>query len=88
MSYYLEISEKLQSIFDKIKRKDKLQADILKRKISEILENPSRFKPLTANMAGIRRVHIRNFVLTFEIHENEKTVRLLDYDHHDIVYKK
>ncbi len=87
MTYELEISEKLQKEFEKIKRKDPLQADILKRKIKEILEDPYRFKPLTGNMAGIRRTHIKNFVLTFEIHENEKIVRLLDYDHHDTIYE-
>ena len=85
--YNLEITEKLKKEFEKIKKKDSLQAEILKRKINEILEDPYRFKPLTGNMAGIRRTHIRNFVLTFDILESTKTVRLLDYDHHDVVYK-
>ncbi len=88
MSYELEVSEKLQKIFSKLKKKDKVQAEILKRKIKEILENPYRFKLLTANMAGIRRVHIRHFVLIYEILENQKVVRLLDYDHHDNIYRK
>lgn len=87
MSYTLEISEKLDKIFSKLSRKDKLQFEILSRKIEEIIENPEIGKPLTANMAGQRRVHIRNFVLTYEVLENEKIVRLLDYDHHDSVYK-
>ena len=76
----------MDRIFAKLSKKDKLQFDILSRKIKEILENPQIGKPLTANMAGQRRVHIRNFVLTYEILENEKVVRLLDYDHHDNVY--
>jgi len=87
MTYELEISQKLQKVFDKIKKKDKLQAEILKRKIMEILENPKIGKPLTANMIGIRRVHIRHFVLTYEILEKENIVRLLDYEHHDAVYR-
>ena len=86
MTYSLEISEKLDKIFSKLSKKDKLQFEILSRKIKEILENPQMGKPLTANMVGQRRVHIRSFVLTYEILENEKTVRLLDYDHHDNVY--
>lgn len=86
MSYRLIISENLDRLFFKISKKDKVQFEILQRKISEILENPYRFKPLTANMAGERRVHIRNFVLTFEILENEKSVKLLDYAHHDEIY--
>ena len=87
MSYEIEISEKLQKLFNKIKKKDRLQAKILKRKIREILENPYRFKPLKGDMAGIRRVHIRHFVLIYEILEKEKLVRLLDYDHHDNIYR-
>ena len=86
MTYKLEVSEHLDRVFAKLSKKDKLQFEILSRKIKEILENPQIGKPLTANMAGQRRVHIRNFVLTYEILENEKVVRLLDYDHHDKIY--
>jgi len=88
MSYQLEIDNRLKKIFEKLKKRDTLQADILKRKIKEILENPLVGKPLTANMIGQRRVHIRHFVLTYEILETEKIVRLLDYDHHDKIYSK
>jgi len=86
MSYRVIVSENLDRIFMKLAKKDKLQFEILSRKIKEILEDPYRFKPLTANMAGQRMVHIRNFVLTYEIFENEKSVCLLDYDHHDNIY--
>ncbi len=86
MVYILEISEQLDRLFAKLSKKDKLQFEILSRKINEILQNPNIGKPLTGNMAGQRRVHIRNFVLAYEILENENTVRLLDYDHHDNVY--
>jgi YafQ family addiction module toxin component len=87
MSYYLDASEKIKKIFEKIKRKDPVQARIIKRKIREILENPYQFKPLKGNMSGIRRVHIgKSYVLTYEILESKKVVRLLDYAHHDNVY--
>ena len=87
MTYELEISQKLQRVFDKIKKKDKLQAEILKKKINEVLENPRIGKPLTANMIGIRRVHVRHFVLTYEVLEKENIIRLLDYEHHDNIYR-
>ena len=88
MSYSLEISEYLKKIFEKIKKKDKLTSEILKRKISSILENPYQFKPLRNDLAGIRRVHIgKSFVLTYEIIESQKKVRLIDYDHHDNIYQ-
>ena len=87
MGYKLEISEQLDRIFDKLSKKDKLQFEILSKKIKEILEDPYKFKPLRGNMAGQRRVHIRHFVLIYEILENEKIVRLLDYEHHDKIYE-
>ena len=87
MDYKLDVPEKLDLIFDKLSKKDKKQLDIINKKVDKILENPYQFKPLTGDMKGIRRVHIgKSFVLTYEILENEKIVRLLDYDHHDKIY--
>ncbi|MFH1248564.1 MAG: type II toxin-antitoxin system mRNA interferase toxin, RelE/StbE family [archaeon] len=79
MRYSLEIGEHLKKVFEKIKKKDVLQAEIIKRKINEILEKPEIGKPLTSDMAGQWRVHIRHYVLTYEIIEKEKIVRILDY---------
>jgi len=86
MTYTLDVSEKLDRVFAKLAKKDKLQFEILTRKINEIIVNPKIGEPLTGNMAGQRSVHVRNFVLVYEIIEHEKIVKLLDYDHHDIVY--
>ena len=87
MPYTLYIPEHLDKILNKLSKKDKLQFEILTRKIQEILENPKIGEPLTGNMAGQRSVHIRHFVLIYEILENENAVKLLDYDHHDVVYR-
>lgn len=81
------MSEKLDKTFFKLSKKDSLQFEILWRKIGEILDNPQIGKPLRSNMVGQRRVHIRNFVLTYEILESEKKVVLLDYEHHDNIYR-
>ena len=86
MPYELITSEHLDRIFAKLSKKDKLQFEILTKKIKAILENPQIGEPLKGNMAGQRSVHIRNFCLIYEILENEKTIKLLDYDHHDKVY--
>jgi len=86
MSYGLEVSEHLLKIFKKLKKRDPVQAYILKCKIKQILNNPLIGKPLTSDMANQRRVHIRHFVLTYESLEKEKLIRLLDYAHHDDVY--
>ena len=38
-------------------------------------------------MHGRRRVHVNtSFVLTYRILENEKVVKIIDYDHHDKIY--
>ncbi len=48
------------------------------------------FKPLKGEMKGARRVHLaKSFVLVYEIDEKKnKIIRLLDYDHHDKIYRK
>ncbi len=39
-------------------------------------------------MHGARRVHIgKSFVLIYEIDERSKSVKLLDYEHHDVIYE-
>jgi len=87
MVYKLDISEKLDRIFSKLSKKDKKQLEIIDKKINMVLENPYQFKPLRGNMSGTRRIHIgKSFVLTYEISESEKIVRLLDYAHHDDIY--
>jgi len=84
MSYSLDVSEKLDKVFFKLAKKDKIQFKILSRKIEEILENPLIGEPLRGNMSGQRSVHIQNFCLIYEI---DKKVKLLDYDHHDVFYR-
>ena len=86
MPYELITSEHLDRIFAKLSKKDKLQFKILTRKIKEILEDPQIGEPLKGNMAGQKSVHVRNFCLIYEIFENEKAVKLLDYDHHDKIF--
>ena len=88
MAYSLEVEEHTERKFRKLAKKDKAQLEIINRKIQEILENPYQFKPLRGDMHGARRVHIgKSFVLIYEVEEDRKLVRILDYEHHDNVYK-
>jgi len=88
MAYDLIIPLKLDKLFFKLSKKDKSHLEIINRKIELILENPYQFKPLKGKMAGIRRIHIgKSFVLTYTIDENSRRVQLLDYAHHDKVYR-
>ena len=87
MEYRLQISEELDKVFSKLDKKNKKQLQIIHKKIDQILQNPYHFKPLRGDMHGARRVHIdTSFVLTYEIDEEKKLIRLLDFDHHDHVY--
>ncbi len=82
MDYSLEVSEQLHRKFKKLSKKNKKQLRIIHKKIEEILEKPYHFKPLRGDKHGARRVHIdKSFVLTYEINEKQKKVKLLDYDH-------
>lgn len=72
----------------KMAKKDRRRLEIVRKKVTHILENPYAFKPLGATMHGIRRVHIDgSFVMTYEIDETRKEVRVLDFDHHDKIYE-
>ena len=89
MAYTLEVSREVDGIFAKLQKKDKARLEIINKKVLQILADPNRFKPLRGDMHGARRVHIdKSFVLTYEVDENSKIVRLLDFDHHDKIYKR
>ncbi|MDP3734390.1 MAG: type II toxin-antitoxin system mRNA interferase toxin, RelE/StbE family [Nanoarchaeota archaeon] len=87
MEYKLQVSEELDRTFSKLAKKNRKQLQIIQKKVQQILENPYHFKPLRGDMHGSRRVHIdTSFVLTYEIDEEKKLIRLLDFDHHDHIY--
>ena len=87
MTYTLDISDQLDKQFTKLRKKDKKQLEGIDKKIQEIVKNPYHFKPLRGDMHGARRVHIgKSFVLIFEIDEKQRIIRLLDFNHHDVIY--
>jgi YafQ family addiction module toxin component len=87
--YNYEIKPELQRILNKIFKKDKKMYEIIMKKIEEILQNPTHYKPLRYDFAGERRVHImKNFVLKFEIDENKKIVSFIFFGHHDEAYRR
>ncbi len=62
---------------------------MIDRKVQQILDDPYRFKPLRKPLQNKRRVHVGGpFVLIYEINEKENMVTLLDFDHHDNIYKR
>lgn len=85
--YSVEPSRNFEIKMKKLMKKDRLRYARVRKKVLEICEEPGRYKPLGNVMAGVLRVHIGPFVLTFEIDEKNKVVRFLDFDHHDKIYK-
>ncbi|HIH94889.1 TPA: hypothetical protein HA338_13000 [Methanosarcina acetivorans] len=53
MRYSYEISRHLERDLEKIQKKDRERFEILLDKMSEILDNPHRFKPLMHDMEGL-----------------------------------
>ena len=61
---------------------------LIDRKVQQILDDPYRFKSLKKPLQNKRRVHVGGpFVLIYEINEEERIVTLLDFDHHNNIYK-
>lgn len=86
--YKLAVKETLDRKFNKLKKKDREMLMLIDSKIKDILDDPYRFKPLKKPLQNKRRVHVGgSFVLIYEINEEERIVTLLDFDHHDNIYK-
>ena len=86
--YKLAVKETLDRKFNKLKKKDREMLMLIDSKVKDILDDPYRFKPLKKPLQNKRRVHVGgSFVLIYEINEKERIVTLLDFDHHDNIYK-
>jgi mRNA interferase RelE/StbE len=86
--YKLAIKICLDKKFKKFRKKDKDLLHLINRKVQDILNDPHRFKPLRKPLQNKRRVHVGgSFVLIYQINEKEKIITLLDFDHHDNIYK-
>ncbi|MDD3159773.1 MAG: type II toxin-antitoxin system mRNA interferase toxin, RelE/StbE family [Candidatus ainarchaeum sp.] len=86
--YEIRLKKSLEKVFEKLAKKDIVALEIIRKKVKQIKENPYQFKPLSNNLKNTWRVHIKkSFVLTYKISEEKKIVELVDYDHHDNIYK-
>ncbi len=84
----IEIRVHVEKTFKKLKKRDPIQLEAIRRKLKKIILNPTSFKPLKAPMNNFFRVHImKSFVLIYSINEKQKKIIIEDYCHHDAVYK-
>ena len=84
--YVLVVPSHFERILKQLKRKKPTLLADLERQIAKILRDPAIGKPLRNVLRNYRRVHVGSFVLIYEIHNKE--IRLLDFGHHDRIYKK
>jgi mRNA-degrading endonuclease RelE of RelBE toxin-antitoxin system len=87
--YHLNVNNTCIKIFRKLAKRDSKQLAIIEKKVLEIRSNPfHEYKSLHHPFQGRCRVHIdSHFVLVFRIDHDALTVYLLDYNHHNYIYK-
>jgi len=83
--YFLDSSPDFEKKIRKLKKQDTILVRRLEQQVAKILREPILGKPLRNVLRNCRRVQVGPFVLIYEV--TESAVRLLDFDHHDRVYK-
>ncbi|MFA4855124.1 MAG: addiction module toxin RelE [archaeon] len=86
-----EISEKLQRVFKKLRKKDKARLEIALKKIDEICsgQDIEHYKNLAYDLKEFKRVHIdSHFVLIFKFDKKAGKIKFEDLQHHDTIYKR
>ncbi len=88
--YSHEITQPLQRILNKLSKKDRVIYEQVLKKIDEIINSPNveHYKNLKYDLKDKKRVHVGSSVLVFKFIKGENKIFFLDYDHHDIIYKK
>ena len=87
VKYSLALAGQYKNVLKKLRRKNSPLVLEIERSVGQILRYPEFGKPLRHSLRNYRRIHIEgSFVLLYEIHGS--VVRLLDFDHHDRIYKK
>lgn len=62
---------------------------IIRKKVAWLRQNPHACKNLRRPLQRWKRVHIDgSFVLCFSVDDEEKTITLEDFDHHDRIYRR
>ena len=91
MAFDYDFVPELKIIIKKLGKKDPKRNEMLHKKVNQIINSDEttieHYKNLRHDLKEAKRVHIdKHFVLIFEVDDNQKIVRLLDYDHHDKIY--
>lgn len=84
--YTIRFSPRFDSVFKSLLKKKPSLVPPLLKSIEKVSRDPILGKPLRNILSNQRRIQIGSYVLLYEIIGTE--VRLLDFDHHNKIYKK
>jgi mRNA interferase RelE/StbE len=87
MTYQVIADPPVQKRLRKIFKKDRKTYDQLKKKLVELGQNPDIGNPLRNVLKNRRRLQIGSFVLVYKVDTENEIITLLEFDHHDKVYK-
>lgn len=93
VAFDYDLSDKLKDIVRKLRKKNPKRADIIYKKIKQIVNSDEvgieHYKNLRYDLKEKKRVHIdKSFVLTFKYDKTKKFILFLDFDHHDKIYAR
>ncbi|MBS3086616.1 addiction module toxin RelE [Candidatus Pacearchaeota archaeon] len=88
--YNYEVMPNLQRILNKLLKKDKAHCRQVMNKIEEIINSldVEHYKNLRYDLSDYKGVHIGHFVLVFKFEKINNKIKFVDFDHHDVIYKK
>ena len=88
--YNYEVMPNLQRILNKLLKKDKAYYEQVMNKIEEVINSADieHYKNLRYDLSDYKRVHVGHFVLVFKFEKSINTIKFVDFDHHDVIYKK
>ena len=92
LPFEYDFSPKLKRIIKKLTKKDPTRAEIIYKKVKQIINSDEftieHYKNLGYDLSDRKRVHIdKSFVLTFKYDKARKFILFLDFDHHDNIYE-
>ena len=80
----ISYKESYKKAISKIKKKDIVLYQRIRKKVIEIINNPEHYKPLRNVLKGLRRIQFGSYVLKYEVKENDIT--FIDVTPHDQAY--
>ena len=91
--YTIEITPEVASKLKKLKKRDLKSFQNVISKIKQIAiiveTNPDHCKNLKKPLSDFKRVHVnKGFVLIFLVDKSDRTIVVVDYDHHNNIYDK